>query len=406
MRGQCHCVTYPRGTRKATNGIFFFCKGDAFLRYPLAAVNFGRERARGNMATHTHCAVCLDCYTDAVLLPACGHSFCKLCVDALPTSRRNLLAAREALCPLCRAAYTPGSAVPNFGLRQSVDGAADGAVATHRIEQERAKWGSLPARAPPRPDRLAALGIPPGLSRVACDEARRVGLRLFVLDNSGSTAAMDGHVLRPGDRLLSSSRWEEICSLAASAAALADATGTPAEFHLLNPLRRGASVEGEDFVRTRGAADDGARLSTFLARVSPGGVTPLAERLRELRPRLEAFAAEAVRLHHAAPGRSTRQPVATHRSTPQHTAAHGITHSAPVKSHRSCNALPPPGFERPVRLPGARHRRSAHAVRQRHPHARRGGCGVARAARPHGGSAGAADSDPDPGPPLTTPPDH
>ena len=154
------------------------------------------------MAAHTQCAVCLDSYTDAVLLPACGHSFCKLCVEALPTSRRNLRAAREALCPLCRTAYTPGSAVPNFGLRQSI--AVDGSDATGlepdratSLEQDRTKW-ALPACPPPRPDRLAALGIPPGLSRIACDEARgRVGLRLFLLDNSGSTAAMDGHVLRP-----------------------------------------------------------------------------------------------------------------------------------------------------------------------------------------------------------------
>ena len=96
--------------------------------------------------------------------------------------------------------------------------------------------------------------------------------------------------------IVSSSRWEEICALAASAAALANATGTPAEFHLLNPLRRGstaASVEGEDFVRTCGAEADAVRLASFLARVTPGGVTPLAERLRELRPRLQAFAAEA-----------------------------------------------------------------------------------------------------------------
>ena len=157
---------------------------------------------RAPMAAHTQCAVCLDAYTDAVLLPACGHSFCKLCVEALPTSRRNLRAAREAFCPLCRTAYTPGSAVPNFGLRQSI--AVDGNDATSlepervaHLEQERARW-ALPACPPPRPDRLAALGIPPGLSRIACDEARgRVGLRLFLLDNSGSTAAMDGHVLRP-----------------------------------------------------------------------------------------------------------------------------------------------------------------------------------------------------------------
>ena len=46
-------------------------------------------------------------------------------------------------------------------------------------------------------------------------------------------------------------------------------------------------------MRTCGAEADAGRLASFLARVTPGGVTPLAERLRELRPRLQAFAAEA-----------------------------------------------------------------------------------------------------------------
>ena len=38
----------------------------------------------------------------------------------------------------------------------------------------------------------------------------------------------------------------------------------------------------------RGGDDDAERLRAFLARVTPGGVTPLAERLRALRPRFEA----------------------------------------------------------------------------------------------------------------------
>jgi hypothetical protein len=40
----------------------------------------------------------LERYTEASLLPACGHSFCASGV-------------REAKCPLCRSPFTPGSQV-------------------------------------------------------------------------------------------------------------------------------------------------------------------------------------------------------------------------------------------------------------------------------------------------------
>ena len=153
------------------------------------------------------------------------------------------------------------------------------------------------ARSSPSASALDALGIPPGLARLAADEAARVGLRLFLLDNSGSTAAVDGHELLHGTRLLTCSRWREVCSAAEGACALGAATGVPCEFHLLNPLRGHAAAaasatggeEGHDFIRTSTLADL-PRLQAFLWRVTPSGVTPLAERLRALRPRFEAFA--------------------------------------------------------------------------------------------------------------------
>ena len=84
-------------------------------------------------------------------------------------------------------------------------------------------------------------------------------------------------------------RWEEIKALALSACDLGRATGTLCEFHLLNPIRGFGSavspIEGQDWVATRGAAGDRERLRSFLERVTPAGVTPLAERLRALRPR-------------------------------------------------------------------------------------------------------------------------
>ena len=125
----------------------------------------------------SNCAICLEPFRDAVLLPACGHSFCKHCVDALPTSRRGLGGAREALCPLCRTPYAPGSAVPNFGLRDA--GSAPAAIAAPPPPVPHAPLASSMPRGravnlPPRPERLATLGVPVAAPKnaAACAAAR------------------------------------------------------------------------------------------------------------------------------------------------------------------------------------------------------------------------------------------
>ena len=43
----------------------------------------------------------------AELLPKCGHSFCAPCIAKLPGA-----------CPLCRVPFEPGSAIPNWSLRE------------------------------------------------------------------------------------------------------------------------------------------------------------------------------------------------------------------------------------------------------------------------------------------------
>ena len=240
------------------------------------------------MASATSCPICLDDpLIDAMLLPACGHSFCAHCVTELP--RHN------PRCPICRISYSAGSAVPNFSLRDAAEAAAE--LAATPLQQQRPARPAAPAAAiqlrEPSPTALAELGIPPGLSRLACDEARKVGLRLFLLDNSGSTAETDGHILRSGERLVTCTRWREICGAAESAAQLGAAVGVVCEFHLLNPLRAtslGDATEGDDYIRTTEARDV-TRLVRWLGRVTPRGVTPLAQRLRTLNPRFDAFAA-------------------------------------------------------------------------------------------------------------------
>lgn len=248
------------------------------------------------------CPICLGPFRDACMLPTCGHSFCATCIDQLPLERT--LHGREAKCPICRRNYTAGTKVPNWTLRE--------AVTSHENEGRPARV-SAPSPAPTvvlarqgrkaaDPRALAALNVPPALIRLACDEAKRVAVRVFLLDNSGSTAAHDGHLLvgphAAGDySVRNCTRWQEICQSAETACALGVATGVPCEFHLLNPLggwsdggNTGLGDEGRDWIRTTGAPADKERLVAFLSKCQPGGVTPIAERVRALTPRFAVSA--------------------------------------------------------------------------------------------------------------------
>ena len=185
------------------------------------------------------CPVCLDAFQEACMLPACGHSFCSACIERLPLTRL-FSGGREAKCPMCRVAYTPGTKVPNWTLRDTSPGGGAPAPlpsappASELVSRPSSSVGeNYLAAIPPRPRLLSALGVPPALIRLACDESKRVAVRVFLLDNSGSTAHRDGHLLHPLDsgnyRVSSCTRWQEICQSAETACALGAATGVPCE---------------------------------------------------------------------------------------------------------------------------------------------------------------------------------
>lgn len=137
---------------------------------------------------------------------------------------------------------------------------------------------------------LQEMGVPAGLATQLAQEDRRIGLRIYLLDNSGSMCNYDGKLLeeQPGGRLQmrGCSRWEEICSFARDHARWNLSTGVPAEFMLLNGASRAAGVapvEGQDFVRVErsrpAAVDD---LDRLLRNTPPRGGTPITQRLREI----------------------------------------------------------------------------------------------------------------------------
>merc|ERR1719454_1224097 len=150
---------------------------------------------------------------------------------------------------------------------------------------------------------MVEMGVPRGLADQLAQDDQRIGKRIYLLDNSGSMNASDGNVLSDGGagRLVSRpcTRWEEICAFAEDHARWNLAVGTPCEFMLLNSLGRGPSAapqEGRDFVCIdRSAGDDLEQmrsLDRLLKNNGPRGVTPIAERLEEIRLRLHAEAEE------------------------------------------------------------------------------------------------------------------
>jgi len=156
---------------------------------------------------------------------------------------------------------------------------------------------------------MIEMGVPRGLAEQLAQDDQRIGKRIYLLDNSGSMNASDGNVLSDdgAGRMVSRSctRWEEICAFAEDHARWNLAVGTPCEFMLLNSFGRGANganvvpQEGRDFVCIdRSIGDDSAQLGSLdrlLKSNGPRGVTPMAERLEEIRLRLHAEAEELAR---------------------------------------------------------------------------------------------------------------
>jgi len=143
---------------------------------------------------------------------------------------------------------------------------------------------------------LVELGVPRPLAVELAKEDQCIGLRIYLLDNSGSMHAMDGNLLTvlPGGKTeqRGCTRWEEICSFAQEHAKWNLSTGVPAEFMLLNSPNHCAGTEpheGTDYLRvdnTKPAAVDD--LTRLLRNSPPRGGTPITARLREIGARIQA----------------------------------------------------------------------------------------------------------------------
>lgn len=265
---------------------------------------------------HLECSICLDTFHDPVILPSCGHTFCRQCVSQLAETTgggwfQNSRRGQHA-CPTCRSPFRLAEVRTNFALRQLL---SDHARGTHgQTHASPVRHNEIQARSD-RPGELRrlctrefknddanvvqiqkfqSLGVPWGLARLLAEEDRQIGLRIFLLDNSGSTCAYDGHYCeqRPDGTMVMRpcSRWEEIRHMAMEHAHWNATIGTPCEFVLLNP-GPGPLQEGRDFVRMHsgsGSASSAIQsLQRMLDMTRPNGPTPLSDRLQEIHQRVQ-----------------------------------------------------------------------------------------------------------------------
>jgi hypothetical protein len=139
---------------------------------------------------------------------------------------------------------------------------------------------------------LKAQGYTNGLIESITRSNDEFPLRIWVVDNSGSMTTPDGHRLHQFSdnrvRLLDCSRWAEIQDTVTYHATVAALLKAPTTFRLLNQTC-GKQQFG---VAERGPEHTQEDLRTVLSNIrgiSPSGVTPLSERVREIASYIESY---------------------------------------------------------------------------------------------------------------------
>ncbi|XP_070593731.1 E3 ubiquitin-protein ligase TRIM11-like [Erythrolamprus reginae] len=91
-----------------------------FLLFPFpaeAAAMAGATSLQGLLEEAT-CSICREYFQDPVLIPECGHNFCRGCL-----SRSWGTSESEASCPQCRQTFAPRSVLPNRQLARVLEAA-------------------------------------------------------------------------------------------------------------------------------------------------------------------------------------------------------------------------------------------------------------------------------------------
>ena len=122
------------------------------------------------------------------------------------------------------------------------------------------------------------LGIPDGLLHTLLTNAQQTFCkRIWIVDNSGSMAMGDGHLILSGS---DSTRWKELEETVMCHAQLSSALHAPTDFHLLNNSEKGPSNFRVGYGTMR---DELKKAQTVLSHTKPSGMTPLPESIAKIR---------------------------------------------------------------------------------------------------------------------------
>ena len=142
--------------------------------------------------------------------------------------------------------------------------------------------------------RLQQQGFTHSLARSLDDIKKAFALRIWVVDNSGSMQAADGHRIVDDDmqssstktvRMVKCTRWAEIRSCVEYHMRLSSLVQAPTRFRLLNtPRTPFAPAEYSIAENQNGSSETELENAIdLLRRVGPCGVTPLTRHIREIR---------------------------------------------------------------------------------------------------------------------------
>eukprot|EP00566_Odontella_aurita_P010681 CAMPEP_0113555794 /NCGR_PEP_ID=MMETSP0015_2-20120614/16911_1 /TAXON_ID=2838 /ORGANISM="Odontella" /LENGTH=396 /DNA_ID=CAMNT_0000457103 /DNA_START=150 /DNA_END=1337 /DNA_ORIENTATION=- /assembly_acc=CAM_ASM_000160 len=146
-------------------------------------------------------------------------------------------------------------------------------------------------------------GFTKGLAQALHESANAFPLRIWVVDNSGSMRATDGnrfvHTSKRNDiKVVECTRWREIQDTVGYHASMAALLQAPTAFRMLNDpgmgegsQKFGVACSGDGKVDDTRIAEELRRAKEIMQKSSPGGVTPLALHIREIRDEVAAHAA-------------------------------------------------------------------------------------------------------------------
>jgi hypothetical protein len=202
---------------------------------------------------------------------------------------------------LCRQRFDARLICPNFALQHLLDEAAlqcSGTLDDSVIALDLKRESSTSPCGATIAGTYCKLGVPPRLADLLAAEDQDIALRVYILDNSGSMNAGDGHVLKEMGQghfqTYPGTRWEEVQDMAVRQARWNADLGVPCEFVLLNSPSPSAPMDGRDLVRVDARKGNTKMqietLRDLLQRTHPSSGTPLTERLNDFRRRLRQSA--------------------------------------------------------------------------------------------------------------------